>query len=332
MKLLLVTDAWLPQTSGVVTTLKKMKEGLEDLGDKVSILDPSLFPNIPCPSYPSIRLGLPYALRRRIEEHQPDCIHIPIEGPLGISTKILCTLKGWNFTTSYTTRFPEYLAKRYPICPETVWYGLRWFHNASSAVMVSTPTIKRELEGRGIRAPIRLWSRGVDTELFRPKQDDTYKGLKRPIYINVGRVSVEKNLEAFLSLDLPGTKVIIGDGPDRRSLEGKYPDTVFTGLLHGEDLVSHISSGDVLVFPSLTDTFGNVMLEALSCGLPVAAFPAPGPLDILNDRVGVIHSNLQSAIELALNLRPDDCRRFVLDRYPWIRSISQFRENLVPLR
>ena len=331
--ILIVTDAWRPQVNGVVRTLETVAGALLRMGHDVRVIGPDAFRTIPCPTYPEIRLAvLPgRRLARMIEAAQPCAIHIATEGPLGLAARNYCLRRKLPFTTAYHTRFPEYVAARFRV-PTAITYRLmRSFHRPASGTMVATRSIASELEGRGF-TNIRAWSRGVDVELFRPDRlaHDPYEGLPRPIWVNVGRVAVEKNIEAFLALDLPGTKVVVGDGPVRERLMRAYPDARFVGARHGEDLAAHFRAADVFVFPSRTDTFGLVLLEALASGVPVAAFPVPGPLDVLAPEVGVMDDDLGKAARAALALSPDACRAHAL-RFSWDACALQFVENLQPM-
>lgn len=332
MRLLLATDAWLPQVNGVVRTLGRVVEELSALGHEVEVIEPGRFRTVPCPTYPEIRLAVrPRAGAERIlEAFRPEAVHIATEGPIGWAVRGLCRSRGLPFTTSYHTRFPEYLAARGPV-PLALGYAvMRWFHRPSKGVMVATPTLKRELEGRGFRN-VRPWSRGVDTGLFRPREDPAL-ALPRPVYLYVGRVSVEKNLEAFLGLDLAiGSKLVVGDGPQLAELKQRFPKAVFVGAKHGEELARHYAAADVFVFPSRTDTYGLVMLEALASGLPVAAFPVPGPLDVVDGHgVGVLDEDLAYAVERALAIPPERCRAHAL-KFSWRACAEQFLGNLHPL-
>ncbi|MGZ8219627.1 glycosyltransferase family 4 protein, partial [Methylomagnum sp.] len=294
MKLALITDAWSPQINGVVTTLRTTCEQFRAAGHEVETITPDQFRNWPCPSYPEIRLALGCGgkLRARLDALWPDAIHIATEGPLGLAARNYCRQRGLPFTTSFHTRFAEYVNLRTGV-PLGWGYGLlRWFHNGAERTLAATPALRDELQSRGFKNPV-LWSRGVDTDLFKPYGKDFLPDA-RPVLVYVGRVSVEKNIEAFLGLDLPGAKLVIGDGPQREELERKYPAARFVGYKHGEELARHIAAADAFVFPSLTDTFGLVMLEALACGVPVAAFPVRGPLDvILDERVGCLDADLK---------------------------------------
>jgi glycosyltransferase involved in cell wall biosynthesis len=309
MRIAIVTDAWHPQTSGVVTTFSKIVELLRERNHEVVVIHPGLFRTVPCPTYPEMRLALSPSgkLARLICEFRPEAIHLPIEGPLGIAGRRFCLRRGLRFTTSVTTKWPEYLHYRFRL-PKGITYGImRWFHSRSSCVMVSTPSFKRELERHGF-SNISFWSRGVDTELFRPRRRNALDA-PGPINLYLGRVAVEKNIGAFLDLDIPGTKVVIGDGPALAELKAKYTDVIFTGRKTGEDLARHVAAADVFVFPSLTDTFGIVMIEAMACGVPVAAFPAVGPLDVVaHGETGWLDNDLKTAVEKALGMSRRRCR------------------------
>ena len=327
MRLALITDAWEPQTNGVVSTLRHTCRELEALGVEVLRVTPQGFPSVPCPSYPELRLSMPPRghLDRVLGAFRPDAVHIATEGTLGLAARTWCLRTGRRFSTAYHTQFPEYVRARWPI-PLGVSYGyLRWFHGAASATMVSTPTMRRELAGRGFRR-LRHWGRGVDTELFRPqpRMDDI------PVFTCLGRVAVEKNVEAFLALDLPGRKEVIGDGPARADLQRRYPDAVFHGTLRGEALARQLAAASVLVFPSRTDTFGLVMLEAMACGVPVAAYPVTGPVDVITPGVtGVMDEDLRRAALAALGLDRGTVHSQALCR-SWRASTLEFLFNLVP--
>jgi glycosyltransferase involved in cell wall biosynthesis len=332
MKLCLVTDAWRPQTNGVVRTLETVLGCLERRGMTVETIAPHLFRTLPCPSYPEIRLALGVGRRLRaiIESFDPDFIHIATEGPLGLAARRHCVRRKLPFTTAYHTRFPEYIHARVRL-PLAWSYGfMRWFHRPSSAVMVATRSIREDLVHRGF-VNVAEWSRGVDTDLFRPR-DKSWLDLPRPVFLYVGRVAVEKNIEAFLRLDLPGTKLLVGDGPQMETLRRRYPDVVFAGMKRGEELARHYAAADVFVFPSLTDTFGLVQLEALASGIPVAAFPVAGPLDVIGETdVGVLDLDLTRAARAALQIPSDRCRAFA-ERFSWDACARQFAENLAPIR
>jgi glycosyltransferase involved in cell wall biosynthesis len=331
LRLALVTDAWSPQVNGVVRTLQRTKLELERLGHQVTVISPDQFSTIPCPTYPEIRLALwPAAkLGRRLDALQPEAIHIATEGPLGRAARGWCLKRSLPFTTAYHTRFPEYVAARFAV-PLAWTYGIvRSFHAPAARVMVATQSIEDELTERGF-ANISRWTRGVDLELFRP-DEPARLDLPRPVHLYVGRVAVEKNIGAFLALKLPGSKVVIGDGPQLAALRAQYPDVHFLGAKHGPDLAQHVTAGDVFVFPSLTDTFGLVMLEALACGLPVAAFPVAGPKDVVREgEVGALDWDLAKAVERAIALPRAACRRYA-ESFSWEAATRQFIANLAPV-
>jgi glycosyltransferase involved in cell wall biosynthesis len=332
MRILLVTDAWSPQVNGVVRTLQRLKEGCEALGHQTHVISPEQFRTVPCPTYPEIRLALRpgRAIARQIEAFRPDCVHIATEGPLGFAARRHCVRHGMAFTTSYHTRFPEYVHARFPV-PLSLGYAVvRWFHRPSRGVMVATRTIRDDLESRGF-VNVKPWSRGVDTELFRPDHRPALH-LPRPVYLYVGRVAVEKNLDAFLDLPLArGTKLVVGDGPALERLRARHPDVHFAGARHGVELARHYVSGDVFVFPSRTDTFGLVLLEALASGLPVAAYPVPGPLDVIGDSgCGVLDQDLGRAMAQAVAIPRERCREYA-GRFSWLRCVEQFLGNLHPI-
>ena len=277
MRVLVATDAWQPQVNGVVRTLNSLARAASKLGVTIDFLSPDGFWTFPLPTYPGLRLALPSRrqIAARIESSRPDAIHIATEGPIGFAVRAYCRRHGRPFTTSYTTRFPEYISARVPIPQDWIYATLRWFHSAASVTMVATPSLMNELSERGF-TNLGMWTRGVDIDLFRPDRAIALD-LPRPIFMTMGRVAVEKNLEAFLSLDLPGTKVVIGGGPAEAKLKQSFPDAKFLGPLENGILAGHLAAADVFVFPSLTDTFGIVQLEALASGVPVAAFPVTGP-------------------------------------------------------
>jgi glycosyltransferase involved in cell wall biosynthesis len=331
MRILVATDAWHPQVNGVVRTLTSLARSASTLGAEIEFLTPDGFPSLGVPTYPGLRVAWPdrREIAKRIEAASPDAIHIATEGPIGWSVRAYCRRRKLAFTTSYTTRFPEYVAVR-TFIPASVGYAvLRYFHAAAAMTMVATASLKQELSARGFRK-LGFWTRGVDTDLFSPDQPVTLD-LPRPIFMTMGRVAVEKNIDAFLSLDLPGTKVVVGDGPQRAELERRYPKVKFLGEKAGRDLSAHLAAADVFVFPSLTDTFGVVQLEALACGTPVAAFPVTGPLDVIADHpVGALDTNLRDACIRALDMSRDACRNFALER-SWENSARQFIGNLTAL-
>ncbi|WP_342644155.1 glycosyltransferase family 4 protein [Rhodoligotrophos ferricapiens] len=330
LKLLIVTDAWHPQVNGVVQTLSRTIEELTAAGHTISLLTPEPFRTLPLPSYPEIRLAIPRpgAVTAIIETANPDAVHIATEGVLGLLARRHCLRHNRPFTTSYHTRFPEYIEARVrsPLIGRAMrrlgYDVLRWFHGPSRAVMVGTPSMARALAAEGFRA-IKLWTRGVDHALFHPARR-VELDCPGPVMLYVGRVAVEKNLDAFLSLPLPGTKYVVGDGPDLPRLKGLYPETIFTGFLHGEALAAMMASADVFVFPSRTDTFGLVLLEAMASGVPVAAFPVPGPGDIIEDGIsGALDEDLGSAITRALTCSREAARARSLT-YSWQRTAEIF--------
>jgi glycosyltransferase involved in cell wall biosynthesis len=332
MRILVATDAWHPQVNGVVRTLTSLARSASALDADIAFLTPDGFPSIGVPTYPGLRIALPNRreIARRIDAASPDAIHIATEGPIGWAVRAYCRRRKLAFTTSYTTRFPEYVAVRTMI-PAGVGYAvLRHFHAAASMTMVATASLRQELSERGFRK-LGFWTRGVDTDLFSPDAPAALD-LPRPIFMTMGRVAVEKNLEAFLALDLPGTKVVVGDGPQKAALQQKYPQAVFLGEKTGKDLTAHLAAADVFVFPSLTDTFGVVQLEALACGTPVAAFPVTGPKDVIADHpIGALDTDLRSACLRALTMSRTACRNFALER-SWENSTRQFIGNLTALQ
>lgn len=330
MRIAIVTDAWKPQVNGVVQTLSQTRDELEAMGHEVLMVTPEHRRTIPMPTYPEIRLSLfaGRGVRRDLDDFDPDCIHIATEGPLGMAARRYCRRNDIPFTTAYHTQFPEYVRARFPVPIAWTVGLLRWFHGRAVRTMVPTEAIQSKLADRGFDDVV-IWSRGVDTALFNPEDPHDY-GLDRPVFVYMGRVAVEKNIEAFLGLELPGSKVVIGDGPDRSRLEADYPDCHFLGYRFGRELASHLAGGDVFVFPSRTDTFGLVMLEAMACGLPVAALPVDGPIDVVQNGVtGILDRDLTEACLKALELDRADCRRFAESR-SWRRSTTQFESYLAP--
>ena len=331
MHILVATDAWHPQVNGVVRTLAMTAEAAKPLGADVSFLTPQSFRTFALPSYPDLRLALPSGAKiaRLITEARPDSIHIATEGPIGLLVRRYCRKHNVPFTTGFHTRFPEYVSARLPVRESWIWAALRAFHSGSQAVMAATPALVNELRARGFRNVV-LWPRGVDTNQFHPRTADL--GLPRPVFLCVGRIAVEKNLEAFLDLDLPGTKVIVGDGPARAALVRKYPQAVFLGALQGEELAKTYAAADVFVFPSKTDTFGLVLLEALASGVPVAAFPVTGPRDVLGSApVGALNDDLRQACLSALLISPQACLEFAAG-HTWEASARAFIENMADIR
>lgn len=324
MRILIATDAWAPQVNGVVRTLQSMSAAARGLGVSVDFLTPDGFRTVPIPTYPDLRVALPNMreIARRIEAAKPDAVHIATEGPIGYFVRRYCLKHGMAFNTSYTTKFPEYISARVPVPEDWSYAVLRRFHGAAVTTTVSTASLMAELRSKGFRN-LGFWTRGVDTELFRPERAIDL-GLPRPIFASLGRIAVEKNLEAFLSLDLPGSKVVIGHGPQEEELKRKYPDARFLGMLSGATLAAHLAAADVFVFPSKTDTFGLVQLEALASGIPVAAFPVTGPKDVLGDApVGALDWDLRKACLDALEISRDACRSFALE-HSWESSARQF--------
>src|SRR6204780_4358854 len=324
MKVLVATDAWPAEVNGVVRTLNSLARAAAKLGVTIDFLSPDGFPSFPVPTYPGLRLALPSRRRiaERIEESKPDAIHIATEGPIGFAMRGYCRRAGRPFTTSYTTRFPEYISARLPIPQSWIYAVLRWFHSAASVTMVATPSLSSELSERGF-ANLGMWTRGVDVDLFRPDRAATLE-YPRPIFVTLGRVAVEKNIDAFLALDLPGTKVVIGQGPQEADLKRRFPDAKFLGHMDNGVLASHLAAADVFVFPSRTDTFGIVQLEALASGVRIAAYPATGPKDVNGDNpIGVLKEVLRAACMQALWVSREACREFAL-RYSWENSARQF--------
>jgi glycosyltransferase involved in cell wall biosynthesis len=332
MKVAIVTDAWSPQVNGVVTTLQRTAAALGLLGHEARVFSAQGHRTIPCPTYPEIRLALwpGKRLAADLDVFAPDAIHVATEGPLGMAAARYCTERGFAFTTSYHTQFPQYVRKRLPIPEEVTYALLRRHHSQARRTLVATEHQRRELVANGFRNVV-LWSRGVDTELFRPRGREHLQHA-RPIFAYLGRVAVEKNVAAFLDLDLPGTKVIIGDGPDRAALESRYPGAVFLGFKFGVELAQALSSADVFVFPSRTDTFGLVLLEAMACGTPAAAYPVTGPIDVVAQGVtGVLDEDLGRAARAALSLDREACRR-AAGEWTWERASTQFLGHLVRAR
>ena len=328
MKLVIVSDAWLPQVNGVVRTLERVAAEMLALGDAVEVIGPDRFRSFAMPGYADIRLAFRprAALRRLLEAGQPEALHIATEGPLGIATRAICLERGWRFTTSFHTRFAEYITARTGLPPRLIWGLLRRFHNAGAGTFAATPSLQDELVSRGFQR-ILPWTRGVDLGLFQEGARHVWEGLPRPIFLYAGRVAVEKNIAAFLDLELPGTKVVVGDGPQRAALQARYPAVHFAGWRHGEDLAQAYRGGDVMVFPSRTDTFGLVLLEAMACGTPVAAFPVMGPRDVVGPG-GVLDEDLRRASMAALDV-PRAAARAQAEGFSWSACALAFREQLV---
>ena len=331
MKIAIVTDAWHPQVNGVVRTLDTTREYLGKLGHEVRVLSPQDFKTVPCPTYPEIRLALfpSKGVKAFLTEFAPDAIHIATEGPVGQAAHRYCRKNDKLFTTSYHTQFPEYLRLRAPIPLSWTYAYLRWFHHKAVRTFVPTNS-QRELLEHWRFKNLRVWARGVDHTIFKP--DDAVKyDLPGPVMIYMGRVAVEKNIEAFLDLNLPGSKVVIGDGPDYKKLIEKYADVHFLGAKFGRELAQHVAGGDVFVFPSRTDTFGLVLLEAMACGLPVAAYPVQGPIDVINQGVsGILDEDLARGIDAALLLNKNDCIAHSKE-YSWENCTASFESYLAPM-
>lgn len=334
MRIALVTDAWQPQVNGVVRTLTAVKRELEAQGHEMLVVSPDRFASLPCPSYPEIRLALASrrGIGRLIRAFDADAIHIATEGPLGVAARRWCVAAGLRFTTAYHTQFPDYVAARTGVNAEWIWRYIRWFHAPADAILTSTPSVDGVLRDHGLTR-LRRWGRGVDLAVFSAGDpvDPVIAALPGPVQLYVGRVAVEKNIETFLDTNVPGTKVVVGDGPARATLTARYPDVLFLGPRFGEALAAAYRSADVLVFPSRTDTFGLVMIEALACGTPVAALPAPGPVDVLDPAVGAIDDDLETAIAAALTRDRAACVAYAA-RFTWTASARQFLDSLAPIR
>lgn len=332
MKIAIVTDAWVPQVNGVVRTLTAITGELCRRGHRVAIVAPDQFRSVPCPTYPEIRLAIAGrgAVSARLDAFEPEAIHIATEGPLGIAARRHCLDRGLPFTTAYHTRFPDYLARRTGLPSGAFWPYIRWFHGPAETIMIATESVRSELRAHGLTR-LASWSRGVDLTTFRPGvvQPDLFWSLPRPIQLYVGRVSVEKNIEAFLANSHPGSKVVVGDGPALAKLKARFRDAHFLGRQTGGDLAACYAGADVFVFPSRTDTFGLVMIEALSCGTPVAAFPVAGPKDVLTPTSGAMDDVLESAIARALRLQREDCIAHA-SSFSWRASADQFLAALSP--
>jgi glycosyltransferase involved in cell wall biosynthesis len=333
VRIALASDAWTPQTNGVVTTLKATAATLTSLGHEVRLVSPQGLATIACPSYPEIRLALsPGAyVARELKAFRPHAIHIATEGPLGLAVRRYCRARRVPFTTSYHTRYPEYLRARWPIPLSLSYAWLRRFHSAAERTFVSSASLEALLAAHGF-SHLHRWRRGVDLRTFHPRPPHPELAqLPRPIMASVGRLAVEKNLDAFLALELPGTKLVIGDGPERAALAQRYPQVKFAGYRFGVELAALLCGADVLVFPSLTDTFGLVMIEALACGVPVAAFPVPGPVDVIEPGVtGVLHADLGRAIAAALQLARGACSA-AASGFSWHAATTQFLAGLAPI-
>jgi glycosyltransferase involved in cell wall biosynthesis len=333
-RILIITDAWQPQVNGVVRTLRTVTQELTAMGKIVEVIGPDRFRTLPCPTYPDIRLSLfpGRKLKRLIEDFAPDALHVSTEGPLGMAARAWAIKNGCQFTTAFHTRFAEYLYARTRIPTGLSYAWMRWFHGAGSGMMVATASLRQELAERGFKA-ILPWSRGVDLAQFQPEPREAWD-LPRPIFAYVGRVAIEKNIDAFLTLDLPGSKLVVGDGPARAGLERRFPNAHFAGVRHGAPLAAAFAGADVFVFPSLTDTFGLVMLESLACGTPVAAYPVTGPKDVLAGGVGIgaVNADLREAALQALATGDRVACRAHAEHFSWRACAEMFLGNLVPIK
>lgn len=332
MRIVIVTDAWVPQVNGVVRTLGAVRSELQAMGHVVHVLSPDQYGSLPCPTYPEIRLAMARArtVGKAIEEFRPNAVHLATEGPLCLAARRWCLRNGIPFTTAYHTHFPDYVAQRTGLPAAWFWRYIRWFHGPAQAVLVSTKSVADQLRAHGI-AQVRHWGRGVDLRCFDPatKPHSAFADLAGPIQLYVGRVAVEKNLQAFLSSTHPGSKVIVGDGPARAELAQAFPEATFLGALSGQELASAYAGADVFVFPSRTDTFGLVMIEALASGTPVAAYPVTGPVDIVTPETGALSEDLTEAIGAALTRDPAACAAYGRS-FTWEASANQFLEGLWP--
>ncbi|MGL4314523.1 MAG: glycosyltransferase family 4 protein [Sphingomonas sp.] len=336
MRIAIATDAWSPQVNGVVRTLQSVRAELEAMGHDVLVVSPDLFYSMPCPTYPEIRLAFARtaAVGKMLADFGPQAIHLATEGPVCLAARRWCLANGYPFTTAYHTQFPDYVSARIGIDPEWIWRYISWFHWPAQAVLASTPSIAATLRAHGLER-IKPWGRGVDLGIFGGEltPDPALQAMKvrgeGPIQLYVGRIAIEKNIEAFLQAQHPGTKVLVGDGPARAALTARYPDAHFLGPKFGAELAACYAAADVFVFPSRTDTFGLVMIEALACGVPVAAYPVTGPVDVLKPGVGVMDDDLDTAIAAALLLDRDDCRAYG-QGFTWRASARQFLDALAP--
>lgn len=331
MRILIATDAWHPQINGVVRTLTTVGDELVAMGHETQFVTPNEFRSVPMPTYPEIRLALDtWNVAAKIDAAAPDAIHIATEGPIGMAAQRYCLRRGLPFTTSFHTRFPEYIQARTRLPLAIGYAAVRRFHRPSRAVMVATASVRDDLTARGF-GNLATWTRGVDTNLFRPQPKGFIDDI-RPILLYVGRVAVEKNIAAFLETDLPGSKYVVGDGPQIEELRKRHPEVRFVGAKFGAELARYYAAADVFVFPSRTDTFGNVILEALASGVPVAAYPVPGPIDIIAGRpIGALDEDLASATRAALEISPAACRAFAMTM-SWRASAEQFLANLAPIK
>jgi glycosyltransferase involved in cell wall biosynthesis len=331
MRITVATDAWQPQVNGVVRTLGHTAKHLKELGHEVQVITPQGFTTFPCPTYPSIQLAAfpKRGVQRILHEFRPQAIHVATEGPIGHAASAWCRRLRLPFTTSYHTQFPEYIRARVPLPISWSYAYLRRYHSRAIRTMVATQSMRARLEERGFRNLV-IWARGVDSTLFHPGPK-SFLSAPRPISMYMGRVAVEKNLEVFLNLDLPGSKYVVGDGPDLERFRSRYPDVKFIGQKSGPDLTAYLAASDVFVFPSLTDTFGLVLLEAMACGVPVAAFPVTGPIDVVQQgKTGILHQNLRQAVLDALHLDPADCIAYA-KQHSWRSWTERFVSLLEPI-
>ena len=330
MRIVIVTDAWSPQVNGVVRTLQTIQAELEGRGHAVKVISPDLYGSIPCPTYPEIRLAFVRSavIGQAIAAFQPDAVHLATEGPLCLAARRWCLRSAVPFTTAYHTHFPDYVARRTGLPASWFWSYIRWFHGPAQAVLVSTRSVRQQLRAHGL-AQVRPWGRGVDLASFTAGAEPPalFAGLPRPIQLYVGRVAVEKNLEAFLASGHPGSRIVVGDGPARADLQRAYPDAHFLGAMFGEELAGAYAGADVFVFPSRTDTFGLVMIEALACGTPVAAYPVTGPIDIVTPECGALSDRLDDAIAAALRCSRAACEAHGRS-FSWQRSAEEFLTGL----
>lgn len=333
LRIAIATDAWQPQVNGVVRTLEHVVEEIKAMGHHVRIIEPGQFNTCRMPRYREIRLAMMpgRGVARKLRAYAPDAVHIATEGPIGVAARRFCGRMGWPFITSYHTQFPFYLQRYAHIPPRLTYRFIRWFHGEADRVLVPTNRVKQELEANGLDNAA-VWTRGVDTRVFHPGAGtDRYADLPRPVFLYAGRVAVEKNIEAFLDLDLPGSKVVVGDGPAKPRLMRKYSHAHWVGYRFGEDLARHYADADVLVFPSRSDTFGIVMLEANACGLPIAAYPVTGPIDVVkHGQTGILDEDLQAACLAALKLDRQTCRQYA-EQHSWKRCAQMVVDNVTTI-
>jgi len=332
VRIAIVTDAWAPQVNGVVRTLQSVRAELEKMGHEVLVISPDLFSSIPCPTYPEIRLAFAStgAVGTMLEEFSPQAVHLATEGPVCLAARRWCLQRDFPFTTAYHTQFPDYVAARTGLNPEWVWRYIKWFHGPAQSIFAATPSIEAALRAHGLTR-IRRWGRGVDLATFAgAAPDPAIRALPGPVMLYVGRIAIEKNIEAFLTAKHPGSKVLVGDGPALASLKARFLQAHFLGPKYGTDLAAAYAAADVFVFPSKTDTFGLVMIEALASGVPVAGYPVTGPVDVLTPQVGAMADDLDTAIADALTRDPAACAAYG-GSFTWATSARQFLNALVPL-